>query len=132
RRLRRVRLSDDVEDDVGVAGGVDPGDSQRRARRCRCRRGEDRKGGSRRGGRKCGGPPHWNAPSKLVGEKADRVASASSFTPNKLCGSTTPFCASFSRKCGFSPVHWSGVSSRARPPVGLCSSSGGRAAKMSC
>ena len=91
RRLRRVRLRDDVEDDVGVAGGVDPGDSQRRARRCRCRRGEDRKGGSRRGGRKCGGPPHWNAPSKLVGEKADRGASASSSTPKKLCGSTTPF-----------------------------------------
>ena len=85
-----MRLRHDVEDDVGIAGGVDPGDTHPLTRSC-SRRGEDSDGGRRGGEEESSATPHWNAPSKLVGENADRGASASSSTPKKLCGSTTPF-----------------------------------------
>jgi len=71
-----------------------------------------------------------DAPSKLAGEKADRGASASSSTPKKALRQYDAVCCELLQKCGFSPVHWSGVSQpcpAARTRSDLCSSSGGRA-----
>src|SRR5207244_3133658 len=103
-----------------IRARVEAGDSH--GARCR---GSERQCGQ--GGCEGAPPPscqssHWNAPLKLVAAKAGRGASESSSAPKKLGGSTTPFVASFSRKCGFSPVHWRGERSRPRPPLGLCSS----------
>src|SRR6185312_11945498 len=129
RRFRDRCLRDHLHGEVRVVAGVEACDTHV-AGTCARRRGGERSRDPRQGG--CEeAPPHWNAPSKLFAPKAGRGASGLSSCPKKLGGRTTPFVDSFSRKWGFSPVAPSGESSRVRPALGLCSSSGGRASKMS-